>query len=645
MPLNPKEELELLQLEEEEYQHSLNQSAKPVSEPKLIGDASMGQLLQGGSDSLVSSAPAIAAGAAQGSTFGFSDELGAGVDVASDVIKQGLSGQVPDMLGIPAKWRAFQKSREAENKRLAEESPIAYVGGELAGGVGSALLTPGIGAAKIAGSAAKLSPGLAKFLAGKTGSSLANIAGKGATAAIEGAPLGAAYGLGASEHDLSSSPEELLKDAASGAAMGSIGGAALGASSGIVSELVDGTKNYLAKRDFGRNLSEAYKYGKEGVNFSTTEGQDQISRLARDYPDQFTNTITAIDKKLGEEVGLGIEAAQNAGVSINIQPELLQATDNLFKNLVKENPNLLGLLDSKSSSIIGLLNTKGLSKLKPLEARGLKKALEDVISETSSLQGDATAITRKHAIKLKNSLSEIMQNTPGMEQYNAAAKKFSTFRELIPETILEPGVPLDKRVKFLGDLQNKNHDLLGATKDLLSSGQLPGSSVTSGARTGIVELGDNLKTLNNQYPDLSKALGGATPEESFAKIRNIADKFSTMTQGQGRNPHAGVKKTLTGTVVGSGEGLVLGGANKLGLIAGSAPVKTAQSIYNAGNDKLLKLAAKMKSGSSGIPGSELIGESLEKALMNKDDVAKNAVLFKLLQVPQYREMLRSEGAQ
>lgn len=98
------------------------------------------------------------AGAAQGATFGFSDELGAAKDVASDYLSGNKLGK---------KWREYQKMRESANKQLSEESPLAYTGGELAGGVASSLVMPNIGAARIAGMAGKYAPAAGKFLAGQ----------------------------------------------------------------------------------------------------------------------------------------------------------------------------------------------------------------------------------------------------------------------------------------------------------------------------------------------------------------------------------------------------------------------------------------------------------------------------------------------
>lgn len=637
MPLSPQEELELLQLEEEEYQAS-----QASGQPALMGSPEVGKALQQGPDQ--STINAALAGAAQGSTFGFSDEIGAGVDVAGEAGKELLSGKVPDMVGLPAKWREYQKSREAANKALSEESPYAYLGGEAAGGVGSAMLMPSLGAARVATGAAKLSPKLGSFLAGQSGGAMSRVAGKGSAMALEGAPLGALYGAGSSEADLSK-PSELAMDTASGAAMGSIGGLAIGGGSAAIGEGIDAAKGYAKSRDFGRKLGEAYEFGKEGVSFSTTEGQDKIAKLVRDYPDQFVNQIMKVDDQIGKEVGAAIDQAQKAGVVINIEPQVAEATDQLVRSYMIENPALLGILDPKSKQAISIMNSKGLGQLTPVEARGVKDALYDVIDKMQGLTGDQSVLARQQASKLAASIDDALKNTPGMEPYRAAAEKFTKFRSMIPETVLEPGVPLDKRTKYMGNLKNMESSLLKSSKSLLGDAQLSGDSVTSGPRTGLIELKDNLQTLGQQYPDIIQGLGSATPDEAFGKIRGIADKMATLKQGQGVNPNQGAQKTITGTVVGSGEGLVLGGANIAGSAAGSTPVKTAKAVYNAGNDSMLALANKMKSGQTGVPGGEEIGAALEKAIMNKDDVAKNALLFKLLQVPQYREMLKSEGAE
>ena len=59
---------------------------------------------------------AALAGGAQGSTFGYSDELGAAKDVVSDYFTNNKLGK---------SWREYQKLREAQNKALAEEFPLS----------------------------------------------------------------------------------------------------------------------------------------------------------------------------------------------------------------------------------------------------------------------------------------------------------------------------------------------------------------------------------------------------------------------------------------------------------------------------------------------------------------------------------------
>ena len=138
-------------------------------------------------------------------------------------------------------------------------------------------------------------------------------------------------------------------------------------------------------------------------------------------------------------------------------------------------------------------------------------------------------------------------------------------------------------------------------------------------------------------------MGGNTGEEVFSKLRQKANQLSMLKQAQGVDPHQGVTKTVLGQIVGSGEGLALNLANKAGvatkIVGQTAPVQQGIAVFNAGNDSLNQLAQKLKAN----PAAAHLGEKLEYALQHKDETAKTAALFSLMQNPSYREMLKEEG--
>lgn len=136
----------------------------------------------------------LARGAAQGVSFGFADELAGGVGAA---IRKALGDQA-SLMDIYEEER--NDSRKAY-KTAEETNPKSYMGGQVGGAVGTALI-PGLGGANIAKLAAQ----------------------------------GAAQSLGSSEADL-------LKGDIAGAASDTLSGAGIGAASGIAGKLISsGTK-------------------------------------------------------------------------------------------------------------------------------------------------------------------------------------------------------------------------------------------------------------------------------------------------------------------------------------------------------------------------------------------------------------------
>lgn len=585
-------------------------------------------------------------GAAQGATFGFSDELGAAADITSDI----LTGKAPK--DLTTKWREYQKQREAANKALAEESPIAYTLGEVGGGIGGAVLTPALGAGRGLVGLAKAVPGLGRMIKagqmaapelealGKAAPGLTSrLAGKAAAGAIEAAPVAALYGAGASEADVSK-PEELAKDIASSVGMGGIAGAGLAttgmagkAALGKVTELVEET-------DFLRKMKEAYKIGQKGVVLSTTRGRDVAALMAsKGIPNKIVNQVMAVDEMLGQKVGQSLQKAQDAGVKINIDPEIQESTKKLFQTFI-DNPTLMDVVDPKSKKIIQLIYSRGTGDLTPLEARALKDTFYDLTEKMAGLTGDTPNLAKMQGTNLAKTLDNSLKSQ--IPEYKKAAEQFSQFRTLIPETILEPGVPLDKRTAYLGSLKEPEAKLLQATKKMIGEAQLSGKSVTSGPRVGLKELEKNLNTLQRTNPEAVRAMGGSA-EEVAKSLRQKADQMAMLKQSQGYEPHEGLQKTLVGQVVGSGEGMALNVANKLGratkITGQSTPVKMATKLFSASDAVVLNLAKTMKQNKA----TELLGNNLENAILKKDQTLKNAMLFKLLQDPNYRSLLKTEG--
>lgn len=193
-------------------------------------------------------------GAVQGGSFGFGDELEGGAKALWGV----LSG--PDkMQDIVDKYRQYRDEARSKNALAQETNPKSYFGGELAGGLGSALI-PGVGALNAAKGATT---------AARVGS-----------AALGGGILGAVGGLGSSTADLTKgefgkAAEDVKTGAETGAAVGGIATPlfekAVGGLSRFISpeNLKDIAADRAVKATTGQKIDALRK-----ISDSTISGQD-----------------------------------------------------------------------------------------------------------------------------------------------------------------------------------------------------------------------------------------------------------------------------------------------------------------------------------------------------------------------------------
>lgn len=595
-------------------------------------------------------------GAAQSGTLGFSDELGATKDVVQDLITGNPQAK---------KWREYQKSREAANKLDKEANPGAYLTGEITGGAATLPLMEFLGGAKLVSLAGKIGPKTAAFLASSTPEAMSikaaleagkiapeaaeaalaaapkaglmtKIAGSGAKMAIEGAPLGAAMGFGGSEHDVNQ-PVELAKDVASSTGMASLGGLVIGGAVAGGKAALDYAPDLVKKWDFTRKTLKAYNMGKEGQNFDTAAGKSQVGQQLRDIPNDIADQIRAADKINGTAVEQSLDKAEAAGVKINVDPQLQAATNELFQTFA-ENPVLLQTVDPKSRALIMKLSKGGLGNMSPIEARALKDSLYDLSSKMNGLSSDVASISRGKSQEVGSALNDALKEQ--IPEYKDAAEKFANYRSQIAEPLLQPDLPADKRTKLLGDLKNKDTELYKGAKHVFGEAILPGAPALE-KRNALNEVVGNLGNIEKNNPAAMKELGGSA-EQVGNKWKDMADKMAVLKQSQGFYPNEGFTKTFMGSLVGAGEGMTYNMASRAGRVSSavgqSKTVQIASKLFNGTDNQLMGLAQQLKKSNA----SAWYGEALEKALMNKNEAGKNAVLFKMLQIPEYRNMLRGD---
>lgn len=228
-----------------------------------------------------------ARGAAQGVTFGLSDEIVGGVE-----------GAYGALTGDESFSDAYTRSRDesrAANEAAREENPWTYGASE----IGSGALTGGWGAARAVGA--------------KGASSLAARLGRGAAA---GAGAGGTAGAGYSEAE---TPGGVLKDAATGAGVGGVAGAAAPAVGRVLQRAMNrfGGKG-TAQRDVQRmfkgqedNIEDAMKGNPDLMIGDLTQ---QSRRMLVDTADEdLLNTLTQRGAQTSQRVS--DRAASLAGKS------------------------------------------------------------------------------------------------------------------------------------------------------------------------------------------------------------------------------------------------------------------------------------------------------------------------------------------
>lgn len=164
---------------------------------------------------------AAQAGAMQGMTFGFNDEIMAGLMTPIEIGADALAGETFDP------GRSFNQALEltrATDAAMQEQNPLAYGAGNLAGGVGT-----GIGLAR---NGISLMRGASP-----------NVGSMATRGAIEGAAYGGLHGLGVGTDDkIGSTVDGALWGGATGGFIGALSGALASRSAGQVVPTVDELK-------------------------------------------------------------------------------------------------------------------------------------------------------------------------------------------------------------------------------------------------------------------------------------------------------------------------------------------------------------------------------------------------------------------
>lgn len=580
--------------------------------------------------------------------------------VSQRLTEQGATGDV----GPTTSGQFYDKAQQEENKRYKESeerspyaSGAANLGGLVSQGILTGALTPLGSGAKVAAAAQEIAPGALEAASAIPG---AKLVGKGIASGIELAPLGAVQGALESEQGklVNATPEEqqkLTADALGGAATAGVFGAGLDIGGHLLGKAAGGVSNwwkgYKADSPKVRQLGKAFEEGKEGLSYSS-EGQivGELAGQAREAGNTLVDKMNQGKEFLGQAVGKSIDDATTQGVRINIDSNLKTAAQEL-ENAFMKNPSID--MNPQSQKVFQkMLSSK--DSLTPDELRSLR---DDMDNMYSLLEGDTnpTSRTTKNIIaKFRKGINTSLKDA--IPAYKQSAERYEQYLDLFPETLLRKGQRSDISGVRLSELSNADEKLSNAATDLLEGASRPGVS-TDEAKETYNALQSTLSKLDqSETARAAEAQAKGVPFESvFDKmglnkdqiinyVKNTSDKISSAQLARGGKPMGTLAPSVTGTIAktlaGTGEALTgfqYSLANKAGIGVNKVS-NIGSAMYSMTPERLTGLAQKLKDA----PHSTYLGQALENALVNKDNAAKNAAVFAILQNPNARLLISGE---
>jgi hypothetical protein len=539
--------------------------------------------------------------------------------VSAALKAMGVTGDVgPTSSG--AMYRQASDERSNIENAAQKRSPYAGGAGRLAGDAlaftGAAALSPSILAAAPKG---------------------AGLVERGLTSAVNLALPGAAIGAtDSSGHLVDAAPKEqsqVLSDAIHGGETASL----LGMGTAVAGDLLKPAGKALADTDMG----QYFKMGAEGQDLSskasrlgTLANPEGLGDTVSMHDTQAANTVldglNKMDDHLGQDVGDAVKAGVNKQIRIESTPELNSQMKNLESTL-----------GADFSDTMQKMNTQGLD---PSELQEFRNDLADYGRKI--YQNDPIAASEVFNAT-KELTAQLRQQVPG---YTEAANRLNEFRQLLPETILSKDNPIDVTNLRVSGTKNVDTKLLNNIKGMIRGMYNPDNAKAQGAYTNLLQ-GINKLQQNEQVRKVeAQAAGkpfqtvfdklGMQPQdiESFFKDAAAKSKLIQNYTGLPDVDFTSPLKTVRNfkDYFANQAGVIYG---KTGSVAQNPVLNVGKKLYAASDDALRDLSNTLND----IPGQKPMSMALNKALDSKDAVAKNAVLFSIMQNPHLRSIVGSDN--
>ncbi len=542
-------------------------------------------------DPEISKTESFLRGAAQGASFGFSDEI---------------TGALESAFTDKTYSQARDESRTA-NELAEQANPLTYLGGNLVGG--AAVPLPG-GA-------------IASGAKGLTG------AAKLARLAKVGAAAGALSAAGASDVDAVKAVEEqdterlgqLVSETAQGGVAGAVITPFLG---GAVPAAGGAAKDWWKSMRFGRDISDIVGYSMQNPRFMSAENFSKVSDDLRQQVQKEVLPMVTTDaqKAATSAYDAAKEYAQGKVKVSDLVADIKSAfthanpavnSDPAFKQTqLRATAMLAQLADVGPSSVTG-----GRPALDASDVYRLREEVQNMIEMANPDKINGNRDTFNSLLKLKDSIDNQLKaiGVPVDE----LSSKYSAVSELVGQT----GV--DLRNVDISKMPLRQRE--GAEKlqrILVSAKKHPESN--EAARLNAIE--DILKTSGLASPEkaeqvMSKANDLARQEYL---LRSAMDESYLATDPKGYATGFGAL-TARGKAL-QGAGVIAGvtGAVKQG--GSKAVAAIGNAMYKATPEELIVLASKVKDTKTA---------AMLRNIANQPEKKRKALLFAMMQNPGYRE--------
>ena len=431
------------------------QLEKAEEAPKLFKDSSSSSYwgvpkLQAPEDELsVSAGEALARGAAQGVTFGFGEELSAGVGAllptATDVELD---------RNLLERYRAIRDQLRKENIEAQEQRPGTFLAGEVAGAIPTSL-----GAVGATRGIIRTADMLRKLGAGKKLTSVGKYA---IPAAIEGG----IYGAGVSEAELTETSPikslgeigELAKDIALPATVGAVAGPALPAAAKAAKKGLDITKAGIEEAaKVGKSFAEDKPFFgalRAGLRGKAIYSRPKVEQLLKEPTEKLAYELAKEVSDLGERVSKPaaqkIEDAyrktlEEAGKNLRLKGEEFST---FIKNKLDEHGKIIERTLKEAEEAGTTVDISDILKT-------TKKNIEDLVLTDQVSKARAKELTNLFnqnlfdEIKTERKLTEMFRLTPKKELTPILSREEIIGKEMTPDQLKEVAKYAGKRSEVI----------------------------------------------------------------------------------------------------------------------------------------------------------------------------------------------------